>query len=130
MTRPSRTGAVIRATREDLVRRFPLCFRTHGTEKLPLKLSIALDVIAEASDMDRTLIFAAIRDYKHGPKYLRHILAGAVRIDLDGQPAGVVTDREEARAKRQIERQDRRRKAWLKRQVERMRLAEIEEMAA
>jgi ProP effector len=74
-----------------LAERFPLAFRAHGSPKVPLKLKIDRDVIAACPDLTGKEINAAIADYCWGPRYWAASIEGATRVDLNGNPAGVVT---------------------------------------
>lgn len=85
----------IAETRKVLAERFPAAFmRKGGPTKLPLKVGIRDDVLAAVPDLNPTLVRRAIGDYVTGPKYARAMVAGAVRFDLQGMPAGVVTEEE------------------------------------
>ena len=57
----------------------------------PLKVGIAADVRERCPDIDRRVLSAALAAYAHRGAYLRAIVAGADRIDLDGVAAGQVT---------------------------------------
>ena len=86
----------------DLATRYPQTFvlekyRPHR----PLKVGIASDLLARRPELDRRKLGAALAAYTRRIMYLRGIVAGAARIDLDGNPAGEVTagDAEYAAAK-------------------------------
>lgn len=92
-------------TREFLHRKFPLAFMGFGEFKRPLKLGIHLDIIraldanGEVVTYERMgCIDLAIKDYTSGAGYLRAMVAGAERIDLDGKPAGTVSPEHAAEA--------------------------------
>ena len=59
----------------------------------PLKLGIAADMAASGL-MDAAEIEERLKLYVGLPQYLRACTAGAVRVDLDGKPAGTVSERE------------------------------------
>lgn len=90
----------IAETRKVLAERFPAAFMRKGEPtKFPLKVGIRDDVFAAVPDINPDLIRRAIGDYCSGPKYARAMIAGAVRVDLKGKPAGVVTEAEANYAK-------------------------------
>lgn len=90
------------ATREHLVALFPKAFMPKGADKIPLKIGIHADIRARDPSISGVKLGAALHDYVTGPKYLRALVAGAPRLDLDGQPAGEVTERDELNAKLQL----------------------------
>ena len=79
------------ATRRELVRRFPACFRPHGSPKLPLMIGTYEAVRDAAPDIATPDLINTITDYCNGQSYLRALIADADRIGLDGKPAGAVT---------------------------------------
>lgn len=80
-----------------LVDRFPACF--NFTTPQPLKIGIHDDLLALPDGFERTAVKRFLTRYCTRPRYRRCIKAGAVRVDLQGQPAGIVTV-EEAEAAR------------------------------
>ncbi|MBS9476197.1 ProQ/FINO family protein [Ancylobacter radicis] len=82
------------ATREVLVERFPRTFMPKGERKIPLKVGIYQDLRIAAPDLSARKMADALHDYTTGRTYLRALVAGAHRIDLDGWPEGVVTTEE------------------------------------
>ena len=79
-----------------LCARFPKgFFRAYQVRRRPLKLGIHRELVALLGEIERKLLRKAL-GLHHQPGYLRAQQAGAERIDLDGNPAGVVTE-EEAR---------------------------------
>jgi hypothetical protein len=83
----------------ELRQRFPLAFNGDGDrDPRPLKVGIHRDLRKRAPDLDGALLRQVLKAYCGGPRYLAALVAGAVRIDLDGEPAGAVTAEEEARA--------------------------------
>lgn len=100
------TPAEVAQVRQALHITYPKCFAAKGQQKRPLKIGIHKDLLANGREMmpglSCRLIRAGLRDYVSGPTYLRNMLAGAERIDLDGNPAGVVTEDHEVQARRQI----------------------------
>lgn len=95
-----------------LAERFPACFDLK--RRRPLKIGISQDLIAlqqeELGGMD---LKRAIRRYCTHPRYRKMLKEGAIRIDLQGQPAGVVTAEEAENARAQLERTNARREGRL-----------------
>lgn len=58
----------------------------------PLAIGIHKAVIEQGHD--KLAVQICIHKFVNKPKYLRSLVAGAVRTDLDGNPAGVVTEQE------------------------------------
>jgi hypothetical protein len=79
------------SARRALVAKFPLCFAPAGAPKQPLKIGISKDLEAFASaELPYWQIILAVRDYTRGESYLLSCALGAVRVGLDGEPAGIV----------------------------------------
>jgi sRNA-binding protein len=76
---------------------YPNCFRQPGQ---PLKIGIRNDVVARHPELQPGLIASALRTYTRSVGYLKTLKAGAVRIDLEGNPVGTVTAADEADAER------------------------------
>ncbi|SKA31088.1 ProQ/FINO family protein [Consotaella salsifontis] len=83
-----------RRGRAALAESFPKCFAAHGADKTPLKIGIYHDIIAAMPDISRGDLRSAMFDYTNGRRYLRNVVEGAPRIDLAGEPSGVVTAEE------------------------------------
>lgn len=90
--------------------RYPLAFPKANTTAIhPLKLKIHEDIHAaiDAGELDisRLKIRNFLRYWCNAPFYKKALVAGAARVDLNGQPAGVVTqqeiERDEAKGKRE-----------------------------
>jgi ProP effector len=95
----ARTKAVITA----LAARFPECFAVPDTRRRPLKVGIDADILAAlGGTIRRTELIRALAMYCSSEGYLERVLTGALRIDLEGKPAGMVTtdDEQHAKAKR------------------------------
>src|SRR5262245_12199567 len=95
----ARTKAVIAA----LAARFPKCFAVPDTRRRPLKVGIDADLLAALSGtIRRTELIRALAMYCSSDGYLERVLTSAWRVDLDGNPAGMVTadDEQHAKAKR------------------------------
>lgn len=85
---------VISQIRTAMVMQFPNCFAAKGQPKKPLKIRIDRDIFqhgrAAYPDLSRKLISAFLRDYTGGLNYHRCMIEGAIRVDLNGEPAGKV----------------------------------------
>ena len=60
----------------------------------PLKVGIAADIPARCPAVERRVLGMALSAYAKRVMYLQSLVAGAVRVDLDGNPAGEVTARD------------------------------------
>lgn len=100
------TPEEIAQVRQALHLTYPDCFAGKGQQKRPLKIGIHKDVLSDGREkmpgLSCRLIRAGLRDYVSGPTYLRNMLAGTPRIDLDGNPDGVVEEAHEVAAKAQL----------------------------
>jgi ProP effector len=91
MTEPRPVTAIL----ELLVARWPRAFSIYEARRRPLKIGVHLDILAALDgavtpdDLER-----ASRVYTANKVYRARCVAGAVRIGLDGEPAGVVTETE------------------------------------
>lgn len=78
---------------------FPLCFKT-ANELKPLKKGIKQDLIQRLSSLekiateDKACMVKSLAYYVNTAAYLRCVTEKAARIDLDGNPADVVTAEE------------------------------------
>src|SRR5262249_40240913 len=83
-----------------LAETFPKCFSVYEGRRRPLKLKIHLDIqVALDGAITPAELHKALGVYCSNPAYLEHTRTGAWRLDLDDNPAGVVTAAEEAHAK-------------------------------
>jgi ProP effector len=66
-----------------------------------LKVGIAVDLMGRSPELDNRKLNAALSVYTRRVMYLRSLVTGAARVDLDGKEAGEVTarDAEHAAAK-------------------------------
>src|SRR5215467_13279729 len=79
---------------------YPKCFSIYEGRRRPLKIGIHKDILAAVDGVITPAeLHGALGTYCRNPVYLGHMGKGAERLDLNGEPAGVVTDDEEARAK-------------------------------
>jgi ProP effector len=82
-----------------LIEQFPLAFVRFG-ERPPLKLGIHDDLLERGIALD--VVRAGLGSYCYSVRYLSAARAGAVRLDLDGNPAGVVIVEEAEHAARKL----------------------------
>lgn len=88
-----------------LAERFPQCFTTEG-ETRPLKIGIFQDLVArvaEADNVSKTQLRAALRLYTSSWRYLYGIKLGAQRVDLDGNPCGELEQQHVEHARKQLD---------------------------
>ena len=82
-----------------LCERFPGTFVRNPAERQPLKRGIDRDLVARLDGLSsRTALKRVLGGYTACPEYRAKLVEGAVRIDLDGNPAGAVTASEAAYA--------------------------------
>jgi ProP effector len=90
----------IAAVLELLCETFPRAFSLYEGRRKPLKIGVHNDVIAA---LDGAVTWRelrnALRVYVNNERYLCALRAGTPRIDLNGEPAGVVTEGEAQHAK-------------------------------
>jgi ProP effector len=92
----------LRAALTCLAERFPQTFVREGHQPhRPLKVGIAADLVARCVELERRKLTAALSAYTQRIVYRKAMVAGAARVDLDGNPAGEVSaaDAEHAAAK-------------------------------
>ncbi|WP_162046398.1 RNA chaperone ProQ [Vibrio taketomensis] len=80
---------------------FPKCFTLEGEAK-PLKIGIFQDLadrLADDPKVSKTQLRAALRQYTSSWRYLHGVKPGAVRVDLDGNPAGELDEEHVEHAK-------------------------------
>ena len=82
-----------------LAEAYPACFDWENPR--PLKINIHQDLMAAGHD--RLAVKRALGRYCKVDRYWRALQTDAPRIDLQGQPAGAVTEREAADARSRIE---------------------------
>ena len=94
----------IKQTLNEMLRRWPAIFASPPPG--PLKIGIAKDLQAAFPDRNKNTISRALGRWMrwHRAWYLRALIAGAARYDLDGNECGTVTAEEQAdAAKKQAE---------------------------
>ena len=81
----------VHALLAELREKFPLAFRPRQSPPPwpALKIGIDRDILGRIQ-VSRRLLKAALRYYTSCPSYRAGLVAGAVRVDLDGDPAGEV----------------------------------------
>ncbi len=85
-----------------LIEQFPVCFDM--AHPRPLKVGIHHDLLAlgfPAADAKPSGVRRVLARYCNRPRYRNAVRAGAVRVDLHGQPAGVVTEQELVQAQKE-----------------------------
>ncbi|AFJ46838.1 RNA chaperone ProQ [Shimwellia blattae] len=88
-----------------LAERFPQCFSAEG-EARPLKIGIFQDLVARVEgelNLSKTQLRSALRLYTSSWRYLYGVKAGATRVDLDGNPCGVLDEQHVEHARKQLE---------------------------
>jgi ProP effector len=95
-----------------LADKWPLAFSVYEQRRRPLALRIDQQITAALGDtIAPEDLTGALRHYVGNLWYLRSCVAGAVRVGLDGEPAGVVSEKEAAYAAKIIERRQAKAKA-------------------
>ncbi|PTB21885.1 prop effector [Trinickia symbiotica] len=86
-----------------LQKRFPAAFPKKPAPKVPLKIGILADLLAHAEELKlkEDEIRLGVSTWCRGSRYWACLTDGAVRVDLTGAPAGSVTARDAAFARRQ-----------------------------
>ncbi|MEI8573235.1 ProQ/FinO family protein [Methylomonas sp. EFPC1] len=76
-----------------LQKNFPLAFPKKPAAKLPLKIGIHKDILAHADQLgaDKNQLRTALKAWCWGHRYWDCLTEDAVRVDLQGMPAGQVT---------------------------------------
>jgi len=90
-----------------LQQHFPRAFPKKPANKVPLKIGIHQDLYAHTQTLrlDQTQIKAAIQAWCQGSRYWACLTLDAVRVDLNGEPAGAVTEADAKRARQLAGRQ-------------------------
>jgi sRNA-binding protein len=84
-----------------LCERWPKCFVRYQARRRPLKVGIHRDILAALGDaVMRAELSRALRIYVANAVYRARLKEGVARIDLDGQPVGIVTAAEATPVKR------------------------------
>lgn len=78
---------------------FPACFK-EIKEIQPVKVGIKQDLVKHLSSRedivisDKACMVSSLAYYVNSPAYHKHVVEGANRLDLDGNPAGIVSAEE------------------------------------
>jgi ProP effector len=88
-----------------LQKHFPLAFPKKPNSKVPLKIGIHKDLFqqAEAIGLTQNDIRAAMKKWVKGKRYSECMVAGAARVDLQGQEVGFVNKDEAVQGIKTIE---------------------------
>lgn len=83
-----------------LQKHFPLAFPKKPSPKVPLKIGIHKDLLEQAEKLGITPneIRAVMKKWCRGKRYVECLVAGAVRVDLQGNEAGHVSKEEASQA--------------------------------
>jgi len=76
--------------------------RAFALDRPPLKIGVYHDLAERAPAITAKEVKEALRFHCGSPTYLYGLTVGAIRLDLDGSPAGTVTADEAANAKAMI----------------------------
>lgn len=93
--------------RAHLVERFPAAFQPNGGAKPPLMIGIYHQLRAACPEISGRRLSIFLHEYTAGTSYQSRLVEGAIRVDLDGNPAGVVTEAEAERAREAIDKMSR-----------------------
>jgi ProP effector len=85
-----------------LQKQFPLAFPKKPAAKVPLKIGIHQDLLAQADQLaiDIDVLRTAIKTWCSGLRYWECLTEDAIRVDLNGEPAGHVSKIEAEQAVR------------------------------
>ncbi|MDV6317526.1 ProQ/FINO family protein [Chromohalobacter sp. HP20-39] len=104
-------------------RRYPETFFKGHTQ--PLKTGIHLDLVAREPWPEK-LVRRALACYVHLPRYLKAVRVDVMRVDLDGQAAGTVTEGEARHARKQLDELTKKQKKQQKQHNERKESEQLE----
>jgi sRNA-binding protein len=86
-----------------LAEKWPSCFSIIESGRRPLKRGIREDVLAALGGaVSAGKVSAALRWYVSSPEYQRRLVHGSWRVDLNGKPACIVSQEDEAHARAQL----------------------------
>lgn len=86
-------GQIARALLKDLQTQFPVL-----RDALPLAIGIDKQLIARLPEINRKVLRTALGMHTNSLRYLKGIKKATVRFDIDGNPAGDVTDAQRTHA--------------------------------
>ncbi len=107
-----------------LVENYPQAFNSE--EPKPLKIGIQEDLVSDEK-VSRSKIKRALATYVRNPRYLKSLVEGADRVDLQGESTGKVSAEEEQHAKAKLDEYKQRRVERQKEQRKAQRVAEKEQ---
>jgi ProP effector len=93
-----------------LAEKYPAAFSIRGDRK-PLKVDIRFDIITAMPGIDWKALRIALRQYCGSIRYLEAVIAGADRVDLDGNVVGKCSDEDREYATTVLMGRDAKRKA-------------------
>jgi len=73
-----------------LVAAFPKAFFIWGTDPKPLKIGIYLDIRRQMPLIGARKLFMTLERYTKTRRYLESLIEGTERVDIDGNPSGIV----------------------------------------
>jgi len=91
-----------KATIARLAQLYPACFYAARQQRRPLKIGIRRELAALDLGIGRRELDSALPWYVNGIGYLRSLRVGVDRIGLNGAPAGVVSEADEAHAREKL----------------------------
>jgi len=91
-----------KATIARLAELYPACFYAARQQRRPLKIGIRRDLTTLDLGIGRRELDSALAWYANGIGYLQSLRAGTDRIGLNGAPAGVVSEADEAHAREKL----------------------------
>jgi ProP effector len=90
--KPAARRRDVAATLELLSERWPNCFQIYERRRWPLKIGIHHDILAALEGaVTPAELGLALKVYTANRVYRARLVAGATRINLSGEPCGVVT---------------------------------------
>ena len=101
---------------EELCQRYPKTFTHEPHDVRPLARGIREAIVADAPDLPASIVSQALAIYVAWLPYMRACIAGAPRIDLSGNPAGVVTEKEAMYAVQRLAARERKREGRAERE--------------
>jgi len=97
----------VRSTIEVLAQTFPKAFFIYEKRRRPLKDNVCIDILPRVEDtIAGPELRRAVDHYCGNAAYLRTLVKGTPKIDLQGRPAGTVTAAEEVVAKEVLARRE------------------------
>lgn len=79
---------------------YPQAFAVYEKRRRPLKLGVRENLVTAGMDLQEIRLALSVYCRSYG--YLRNMRAGATRVALNGEPAGIVTTEEAARSAEEL----------------------------